>query len=113
MDINAASSSKVSSSPVTIEMTGAMSTGHYLAKDSIMMLQITNLINPTSVAASSAFTVTTYDDTYIVETINSLTITPTAGALSSVSVTPADTKVFETTTYAFSLTTAHAVPANG
>ena len=38
MDINAATSSKVSSSPVTIEMTGAMPSGYYLTKDSIMML---------------------------------------------------------------------------
>ena len=113
MDIASATSTKTSSSPVTIEMTNSMTSGFYLSKNAIMMLSITNLINPSSVATSSAFKVTTYDDTYIVESINTLTITPTAGALTSVTITPTDTKVYETTTYAFSLTSAHTVPANG
>ena len=76
---------------------------------------MTNIKNPTSAGTTGTFTITTTDTNNVEkDTLASITgLTVTGGAISSVTITPADTAAGATSTVTFAFTTASNIAATG
>jgi len=78
-------------------------------------IQLGYLTNPSSLATTSSFAITTYLDTYSIDTVSSgFTYAATeAGTLTVNSITAADTTAGYSTSYSFSITTSNSVANTG
>jgi hypothetical protein len=84
----------------------------YINENEEISFTILGIVNPSTTAASGSFTIlTTESIDYQIETVSAgVTVTATAGDITTFSVSPENTKIRERTVYLFTLVTENDVP---